>query len=149
MQTTNRPPTCASARSTALLALLAAILMLLASPGRVEAAFLETSELMASIDEWLNAAEYILAQGNPDVILCERGIRTFETATRNTLDLSAIPVLRERTHLPILVDPSHAVGHRRWVLPMARTLNLLANRARFTSWAAATKEGSRMTRSIA
>src|SRR6266567_3504738 len=64
--------------------------------------------LMASIDEWLAAAEYIMAEGNGRVILCERGIRTFETATRNTLDLSAVPVLCERTHLPVIVDPSHA-----------------------------------------
>ncbi len=75
--------------------------------------------LSATIDEWLQAAEYILA-GNPDVILCERGIRTFETATRNTLDLAAIPVLRDRTHLPIVVDPSHATGVRAYVGPMAR-----------------------------
>ena len=65
--------------------------------------------LMASIEELLNAAEYILARGNRQVMLCERGIRTFETATRNTLDLSAVPVLKELTHLPIIVDPSHAV----------------------------------------
>lgn len=76
--------------------------------------------LMASIDELLNAAEYILARGNRQVILCERGIRTFETATRNTLDLSAIPVLKELTHLPIIVDPSHAVGKRDKVLPLAK-----------------------------
>ena len=73
----------------------------------------------ATIEEWLLAAEYILAAGNPNVILCERGIRTFETATRNTLDLSAVPVLRSRTHLPIVVDPSHGTGHRSLVGPMA------------------------------
>ena len=76
--------------------------------------------MMSSIDEWIAAAEYILAQGNQDVILCERGIRTFETATRGTLDLTAIPVVRERTHLPVIVDPSHAAGLRRWVAPLAR-----------------------------
>jgi chorismate mutase/prephenate dehydratase len=76
--------------------------------------------MMSSIDEWLNAAEYILAQGNQMVLLCERGIRTFETATRNTLDLSAVPVVRERSHLPVIVDPSHAVGVRRFIPPMAR-----------------------------
>lgn len=76
--------------------------------------------LMASIEEFLNAAEYILARGNRQVILCERGIRTFETATRNTLDLSAIPVLKELTHLPIIVDPSHAIGKRDKVLPLAK-----------------------------
>ena len=75
---------------------------------------------MASIDEWLAAAEYVMAEGNGRVILCERGIRTFETATRNTLDLSAVPVLRERTHLPVIVDPSHAAGRREWVAPLAR-----------------------------
>lgn len=76
--------------------------------------------LSATIDEWLNAAEYVMSAGNESVILCERGIRTFETATRNTLDLSCIPVLRERTHLPIVVDPSHATGHRELVAPMAK-----------------------------
>jgi 3-deoxy-7-phosphoheptulonate synthase len=76
--------------------------------------------MAASIDELLAAAEYVLSEGNPNVILCERGIRTFETATRNTLDLSAVPVLRERTHLPVLVDPSHGVGVRRWIAPLCR-----------------------------
>ena len=76
--------------------------------------------LMSSIEELLNAAEYILARGNRQVILCERGIRTFETATRNTLDLSAVPVLKELTHLPVIVDPSHAVGHRDKVIPLAK-----------------------------
>ena len=81
--------------------------------------------MMASIDEWLNAAEYILSQGNRQVILCERGIRTFETATRNTLDLSAIPVLKELTHLPVIVDPSHAVGERNKVIPMAKAAKVV------------------------
>jgi 3-deoxy-7-phosphoheptulonate synthase len=76
--------------------------------------------MSASIDELLAAAEYILAEGNPNVALCERGIRTFETATRNTLDLSAVPVLRERTHLPVVVDPSHGVGVSRWIRPLCR-----------------------------
>ncbi len=75
--------------------------------------------LSATIEEWLLAAEYVLA-GTDQVILCERGIRTFETATRNTLDLNAIPVLRERTHLPVIVDPSHGTGKRSLVAPMAR-----------------------------
>jgi len=81
--------------------------------------------LSASIDEWLNAAEYILAQGNRQVILCERGIRTFETATRNTLDLSAIPVLKELTHLPVIVDPSHAIGERNKVAPLAKAAKVV------------------------
>ena len=76
--------------------------------------------LSSTIDEWLNAAEYIISEGNPNVILCERGIRTFETATRNTLDLSAVPVLKERTHLPVIVDPSHATGVRGYVTPLAK-----------------------------
>ncbi len=76
--------------------------------------------MAATIQEWLMSAEYILAEGNPDVILCERGIRTFETATRNTLDLSAVPVIQHLSHLPIIVDPSHGVGDRRFVVPMAR-----------------------------
>jgi 3-deoxy-7-phosphoheptulonate synthase len=74
--------------------------------------------LSTTINEWLMSAEYILSEGNPRVILCERGIRTFETATRNTLDLAAVPVLRELTHLPIIVDPSHGTGVRRFVPPM-------------------------------
>lgn len=76
--------------------------------------------LAATIDEWLNASEYIMSEGNPNVILCERGIRTFESATRNTLDLSAVPVLRQKTHLPVIVDPSHATGVRAYVAPMAK-----------------------------
>jgi 3-deoxy-7-phosphoheptulonate synthase len=74
----------------------------------------------ATVDEWLSAAEYVLAAGNSEVILCERGIRTFETATRNTLDISAIPVVRERSHLPLIVDPSHAAGCRKKVPALAR-----------------------------
>ena len=73
----------------------------------------------ATLKELLLAAEYIVARGNRDVILCERGIRTFEDATRNTLDLSAVPVLRERTHLPVVVDPSHATGHAQYVKPLS------------------------------
>jgi 3-deoxy-7-phosphoheptulonate synthase len=76
--------------------------------------------LMTTLDEFLMSAEYILSAGNENVILCERGIRTFETATRNTLDLSAVPILRDLTHLPIIVDPSHAVGDRRYVAPLAK-----------------------------
>lgn len=76
--------------------------------------------LMATVEELLMAAEYVVAHGNPRVILCERGIRTFETATRNTLDICAIPVLKERTHLPVIVDPSHAAGRRELVPALAR-----------------------------
>jgi 3-deoxy-7-phosphoheptulonate synthase len=76
--------------------------------------------MSASIEEWLMSAEYILAENNPNVVLCERGIRTFETMTRNTLDLSAVPVVKARSHLPVIVDPSHGIGIRNKVLPMAR-----------------------------
>jgi 3-deoxy-7-phosphoheptulonate synthase len=75
--------------------------------------------MMTTIEELLMSAEYILSAGNHQVILCERGIRTFETATRNTLDISAVPVLKELTHLPVIVDPSHAAGHWRYVIPLA------------------------------
>jgi 3-deoxy-7-phosphoheptulonate synthase len=76
--------------------------------------------ISATIEEWLLSAEYILSGGNPDVILCERGIRTFETATRNTFDISAIPVVKKLSHLPIIADPSHGAGRRDMVVPMAR-----------------------------
>ena len=76
--------------------------------------------LCATIDEWLNAAEYIMSSGSSKVALCERGIRTYETSTRNTLDLSAVCVLKERTHLPVIVDPSHATGVRSFVEPLAK-----------------------------
>lgn len=76
--------------------------------------------MMATIEEFLLAAEYILNQGNEQVVLCERGIRTFETTTRNTLDLSAVPMLKHLTHLPVIVDPSHGTGHRWMVPPMAK-----------------------------
>ena len=93
---------------------------LLKAVGKTTTPVLLKRGLSASLDELLAAAEYILSEGNPQVMLCERGIRTFETSTRNTLDLSAVPVLRERTHLPVLVDPSHGVGVRRWIRPLAR-----------------------------
>ena len=76
--------------------------------------------MMSTVDEMLHAAEYVVAGGNPRVILCERGIRTFETSSRNTLDLCAVPILKERTHLPVIVDPSHAAGRREWVPALAR-----------------------------
>lgn len=92
---------------------------LLSAAGRTHRPVLLKRGMSASLDELLQAAEYILAEGNQQVILCERGIRTFETSTRNTLDLSAVPVLRQRTHLPVVVDPSHAAGTRDLVPPMA------------------------------
>ena len=93
---------------------------LLRALGKVDRPVLLKRGLSSTIDEWLAAAEYILSAGNQQVILCERGIRTFESATRNTLDLSAVPVLHERTHLPVIVDPSHGTGNRRYVAPMSR-----------------------------
>ena len=75
--------------------------------------------MSATIEEFLLAAEYVVSEGNPNVILCERGITTFETATRNTLDLNAVPVLKQKTHLPVVVDPSHGTGVREYVAPMA------------------------------
>ena len=93
---------------------------LLKEVGRTDMPVLLKRGLSATIDEWLNAAEYIMAAGNSKVALCERGIRTFETATRNTLDLSAVCVLKEKTHLPVIVDPSHATGVRAYVEPLAK-----------------------------
>jgi 3-deoxy-7-phosphoheptulonate synthase len=87
--------------------------------GRTDRPIMLKRGLAATIEEWLMAAEYIMAEGNPNVILCERGIRTFETATRNTLDLSAIPLIKRLSHLPIIADPSHGTGHRYLVPPMA------------------------------
>lgn len=93
---------------------------LLKEAGKTGLPILLKRGLSATIDEWLNASEYIMAEGNPNVVLCERGIRTFETATRNTLDISAIPVIKEKSHLPIIVDPSHATGVRNYVKPLAK-----------------------------
>ncbi len=75
--------------------------------------------MYSTLEEWLNCAEYILSEGNPNVILCERGIRTFETYTRNTLDLSAVPAIRELTHLPIIIDPTHSTGRVNLIGPMS------------------------------
>ncbi len=94
--------------------------ILLKEAGRTGLPVLLKRGLCATVEEWLNAAEYIMAEGNPNVVLCERGIRTYETSTRNTLDLSAVPVLKEKTHLPVIVDPSHATGTYRYVPPMAK-----------------------------
>lgn len=93
---------------------------LLAAVGAVGKPVLLKRGLAATLEELLMSAEYIAAAGSPNVVLCERGVRTFEPKTRNTMDLSAIPVLRELTHLPIIADPSHATGVRAWVAPMAR-----------------------------
>lgn len=92
---------------------------LLRAVGRLNVPVLLKRGLSATIDEWLMSAEYIMSEGNQNVILCERGIRTFEKATRNTLDLSAVTVVKRRSHLPIIVDPSHATGHRWMVEDMA------------------------------
>ena len=93
---------------------------LLREVARVDKPVLLKRSPSATIEEWLMAAEYLLAGGNRRVILCERGIRTFENHTRNTLDLTAVPVLKHLTHLPVIVDPSHAIGKWRYVTPMAR-----------------------------
>lgn len=93
--------------------------LLLKELGKIRKPILLKRGFANTIQEWLMSAEYIMSGGNKDVILCERGIRTIETATRNTLDLSAIPVIKECSHLPIIVDPSHATGFARYVKPMS------------------------------
>jgi 3-deoxy-7-phosphoheptulonate synthase len=93
---------------------------LLRAVGRRRKPVLLKRGLAATVEEWLMAAEYIMAEGNMAVILCERGIRTFETATRNTLDLSAVSLVKNLSHLPVVVDPSHGTGKRKLVLPMAK-----------------------------
>ena len=95
---------------------------LLSALGQIRKPILLKRGMSATIQEWLLASEYILSGGNYDVILCERGIRTFETYTRNTLDISAIPVIDKLSHLPIIADPSHAVGRRDKVMPLARAI---------------------------
>ena len=92
---------------------------LLKAVGKLKVPILLKRGISATIEEWLMSAEYIMSEGNENVILCERGIRTFEPYTRNTLDLSAIPILKERTHLPVIVDPSHASGVARLVRPLS------------------------------
>ncbi|MCD6570190.1 MAG: 3-deoxy-7-phosphoheptulonate synthase [Deltaproteobacteria bacterium] len=92
---------------------------LLKMVGKAKKPVLLKRGMSTTIDEFLMSAEYILSEGNSNVILCERGIRTFETSTRNTLDISAVPVLKSKTHLPVIVDPSHGTGHARYVAPMA------------------------------
>jgi 3-deoxy-7-phosphoheptulonate synthase len=93
---------------------------LLRELGRARKPVLLKRGIAATIEELLLSAEYIMSGGNYEVILCERGIRTFETSTRNTMDISAIPVLKRLTHLPVIADPSHGTGKRDYVLPMAR-----------------------------
>ncbi len=92
---------------------------LLREVGKINKPVVLKRGMAQTIEEWLMSAEYIMSEGNREVVLCERGIRTFETATRNTLDLIAVPVVKEKTHLPIIVDPSHAAGKWQYVIPMA------------------------------
>jgi 3-deoxy-7-phosphoheptulonate synthase len=92
---------------------------LLTEVGKIRKPVILKRGLSGTLEEWLGSAEYILLGGNPNVVLCERGIRTFETATRNTADLAIIPLAREKTHLPVIFDPSHATGKRNLVGPMA------------------------------
>ena len=92
---------------------------LLKEVGKVDTPVLLKRGMYSTLKEWLNCAEYILAEGNPNVILCERGIRTFETYTRNTLDLSMVPSVKEISHLPIIVDPSHGTGRLSIIEPMS------------------------------
>jgi len=93
---------------------------LLKKVGRAQKPVLLKRGMMTTIEELLMSAEYILSSGNPNVVLCERGIRTFETSTRNTLDISAVPVLKSLTHLPVVIDPSHAAGNWKYVIPLSR-----------------------------
>jgi 3-deoxy-7-phosphoheptulonate synthase len=93
---------------------------LLKAAGKTNLPVLLKRGLCATIEEWLNAAEYIMSEGNQNVILCERGIRTYETATRNTLDISAIPVIKSKSHLPIIVDPSHASGKKEYIASLSK-----------------------------
>jgi 3-deoxy-7-phosphoheptulonate synthase len=93
---------------------------LLKKVGKMSLPVLLKRGMSATIEDFLMAAEYIMSEGNPNVILCERGIRTFEKYTRNTLDLSAVPVIKELSHLPIIVDPSHATGKWSMVEPLAK-----------------------------
>ncbi|MGE5755867.1 MAG: 3-deoxy-7-phosphoheptulonate synthase [Planctomycetaceae bacterium] len=92
---------------------------LLKEVGKARKPVLLKRGMYSTLAEWLNCAEYILSEGNPDVILCERGIRTFETYTRNTLDLSSVPAIKELTHLPVIVDPAHGTGRASLIAPMS------------------------------
>ena len=93
---------------------------LLKAAGRVHKPILLKRGLSATIEEFVHAAEYIMSQGNPNIILCERGIRTYEKATRNTLDINAVPILKKETHLPVMVDVTHAAGRKDILIPSAR-----------------------------
>jgi 3-deoxy-7-phosphoheptulonate synthase len=97
---------------------------LLEEAGRTNKTVMLKRGLSATIEEWLLSAEYIVAQGNPNVILCERGIRTFETATRNTMDMNAIALVKRRSHLPVIADPSHGTG--KWYLVQPLSLAAIA-----------------------
>ncbi len=94
--------------------------LLLEEVGKARKPVMLKRGLSMLVEEWLLAAEYVMAQGNPDVILCERGIRTFETMTRNTMDVSAVPVVQSLSHLPVIVDPSHAAGKRPYIAALAK-----------------------------
>jgi len=93
---------------------------LLHAVGEIQKPVLLKRGLMSTVDEWLMAADYILSHGNPNVVLCERGIRTFSTYTRNTLDISVVPLLKQLSHLPVIIDPSHATGKWDLVIPVSR-----------------------------
>ena len=93
---------------------------LLKEVGKIDKPVIIKNGISATLEEFMLAAEYVMSEGNKQVILCERGIRTFRTETRNTLDLSAVPVLKEKTHLPVIVDPSHAAGVKQYVIPLSK-----------------------------
>ena len=93
---------------------------LLKALGKTQKPVLLKRGMSATINEWIMAAEYLASEGNPNVILCERGIRTYDTYTRNTLDLSAVPIMKMETGLPVIVDPSHGTGRRELIVPMSK-----------------------------
>jgi 3-deoxy-7-phosphoheptulonate synthase len=101
---------------------------LLRRAGKSQKPILLKRGLAATIEEWLMAAEYVMEGGNDQVILCERGVRTFAHHSRNTLDLSAVPVVRQESHLPVIVDPSHAAGIRAQVIPLSRAASNVCDR---------------------
>ena len=121
---------------------------LLRELGRTRKPVLLKRGIAATIEEWLLSAEYILAGGNNDVILCERGIRTFESYTRNTLDISAIPVIKKLSHLPIITDPSHATGKRNKVAPMAQSVGGRRRRRHHRRGALQPRQGAERWRAV-